>query len=54
MASPLTVRTSVVEAIGNTPAVKLRKVVTRDMADVVVKLEYYNPTDRTKVAWPWQ
>jgi hypothetical protein len=26
------------EAIGNTPAVKLRKVVTREMADVVVKL----------------
>lgn len=50
----MTVRTSVVEAIGNTPAVKLRKVVTRDMADVVVKLEYYNPTDRTKVAWPWR
>jgi len=48
MASPLTVRTSVLEAIGNTPAVKLRKVVTRDMADVVVKLEYYNPTGSYK------
>lgn len=48
MASPLTVRTSVLEAIGNTPAVKLRKVVTRDMADVVLKLEYYNPTGSYK------
>ena len=48
MASPLTVRTSVLQAIGNTPAVKLRKVVTRDMADVVVKLEYYNPTGSYK------
>ena len=36
------------EAIGNTPAVKLRKLVTRDMADVVVKLEYYNPTGSYK------
>ena len=48
LASPLTVRNSVLEAIGNTPAVKLRKVVTRDMADVVVKLEYYNPTGSYK------
>jgi len=38
----------VLEAIGNTPAVKLRKLVTRDMADVVVKLEYYNPTGSYK------
>lgn len=40
----MTVRHSVLEAIGNTPAVKLRKLVTQEMADVVVKLEYYNPT----------
>ena len=48
LASPLAVRNSVLEAIGNTPAVKLRNVVTRDMADVVVKLEYYNPTGSYK------
>jgi cysteine synthase len=48
LTGPLTVRNSVLEAIGNTPAVKLRKVVTRDMADVVVKLEYYNPTGSYK------
>jgi len=36
------------EAIGNTPAVKLRKLVTREMAAVVVKLEYYNPTGSYK------
>lgn len=48
LASPLAVRNSVLEAIGNTPAVKLRRVVTRDMADVVVKLEYYNPTGSYK------
>src|ERR1700739_3857137 len=47
-ASPLSVRDSVLEAIGNTPAVKLRKLVTREMADVVVKLEYYNPTGSYK------
>ena len=46
--SPSAVRNSVLEAIGNTPAVKLRRVVTRDMADVVVKLEYYNPTGSYK------
>ena len=47
-ASPLVVRNSVLEAIGNTPAVKLRKMVNREMADVVVKLEYYNPTGSYK------
>jgi cysteine synthase A len=48
LANPSPVRNSVLEAIGNTPVVKLRKVVTRDMADVVVKLEYYNPTGSYK------
>src|SRR5215469_3709674 len=48
LTSPLSVRNSVLEAIGNTPAVKLRKIVTREMADVVVKLEYYNPTGSYK------
>lgn len=48
LASPLAVRNSVLEAIGKTPAVNLRRVVTRDMADVVVKLEYYNPTGSYK------
>lgn len=47
-ASPLKLRDSVLEAIGNTPVVRLRKVVTGDMADVVVKLEYYNPTGSYK------
>jgi cysteine synthase A len=48
LTNPLCVRNSVLEAIGNTPAVKLRKLVTREMADVVVKLEYYNPTGSYK------
>jgi cysteine synthase A len=39
---------SVLEAIGNTPLVKLQKVVGKNMADVVVKLEYYNPTGSYK------
>ena len=42
------VRNSVLEAIGNTPVVRLRKIVSPDMADVVVKLEYYNPTGSYK------
>ena len=47
-ASPLKVRNSVLEAIGNTPAVKLQRIATREMADVIVKLEYYNPTGSYK------
>jgi cysteine synthase len=42
------IKNSVLGAIGSTPAVKLRKVVTRDMADVIIKLEYYNPTGSYK------
>ena len=42
------VRDSVLQAIGNTPVVRLRKVVTPSMADVLVKLEYYNPTGSYK------
>ncbi len=41
-------KNSVLEAIGNTPLVKLQKVAGKDMADVVVKLEYYNPTGSYK------
>ena len=42
------IRDSVLQAIGNTPVVRLRKVVTSSMADVLVKLEYYNPTGSYK------
>ena len=47
-ARPSPVRNSVLEAIGNTPVVRLRKIVSPDMANVVVKLEYYNPTGSYK------
>jgi cysteine synthase A len=36
------------DAIGRTPLVRLRRVVERDSADVLVKLEYYNPTGSYK------
>ena len=39
---------SVLDAIGNTPIVKLRKVVGPGSADVVVKLEFCNPTGSYK------
>lgn len=39
---------STLEAIGNTPLVKLSKVVEPHSADVYVKLEYYNPTGSYK------
>src|SRR5437899_10088101 len=42
------VRDSVLQAIGNTPVVRLRKVVSQSMGDVLVKLEYYNPTGSYK------
>jgi cysteine synthase len=35
---------SVLETIGNTPVVKLRRVVPAGCGDVIVKLEYFNPT----------
>ena len=39
---------STLHAIGNTPLVKLSKVVAPESADVYVKLEYYNPTGSYK------
>jgi cysteine synthase len=48
MAAANSVRESVLQAIGNTPVVRLHKVVSPGMADVLVKLEYYNPTGSYK------
>ncbi len=39
---------TVLDAIGNTPVVQLRRVVPAGAADVFVKLEYYNPTGSYK------
>jgi cysteine synthase len=39
---------SVLQAIGNTPVVRLNKVVPPNCAEVLVKLEYYNPTGSYK------
>src|SRR5262245_4032414 len=47
MTSPAPVD-SVLKAIGNTPVLKLRKIVPPGSADVVVKLEYFNPTGSYK------
>src|ERR671911_714208 len=45
---------SVLHTIGRTPVVRLRRLAGRDLADVYVKLEYFNPTgsykDRMAVA----
>src|SRR6266705_1681769 len=43
-----TVSESVLHAIGFTPLVRLRHVVPNGAADVVVKLEFYNPTGSYK------
>jgi cysteine synthase A len=43
-----TVAGSILHAIGRTPVVRLRKIVEPDSADVLVKLEYYNPTGSYK------
>jgi cysteine synthase A len=39
---------SVLDAIGNTSIVRLRRVVPRDCADILVKLEFENPTGSMK------
>jgi cysteine synthase A len=39
---------SVLDAIGHTPLMRLRRVVPPNSADVVVKLEYFNPTGSYK------
>lgn len=44
MAENNQVRESILQAIGNTPVVRLKKLATAGMAEVLVKLEYYNPT----------
>jgi cysteine synthase len=47
------VRNPVLEATGNGPAVKLRRILTRQTAHVVVELAYYNHQDPTKRAGRW-
>jgi cysteine synthase A len=42
------IQDSVLHAIGRTPIVRLRTVVPRGAADVLVKLEFYNPTGSYK------
>ena len=39
---------SIIELIGNTPMVRLNNVVTKDMAEVYVKLEWFNPGGSVK------
>ncbi|WP_128545913.1 PLP-dependent cysteine synthase family protein [Larkinella soli] len=46
--SPFSVADDALQAIGNTPVVRLNKVVGPDSAEVFVKLEYYNPTGSYK------
>jgi cysteine synthase A len=45
---PPQVRSSTLDVIGNTPIVRLQKVVPPDSATVLVKLEYFNPTGSYK------
>jgi cysteine synthase A len=46
--STISIAPSVLHAIGRTPVVRLRAVVPPNAADVVVKLEFYNPTGSYK------
>ncbi len=43
-----TIRPSMLKAIGNTPLVQLNKISHPNSADILVKLEYYNPTGSYK------
>lgn len=47
MPSPAPVE-SVLDAIGRTPVLRLRKITGPESADVYVKLEYFNPTGSYK------
>lgn len=42
------VRATTLDTIGNTPVVRLRKIVPPNSAEVLVKLEYFNPTGSYK------
>jgi cysteine synthase A len=44
----LDIKKTILEAIGNTPLVKLSRVPQQSASDVFVKLEYYNPTGSYK------
>jgi cysteine synthase A len=44
----LTVNSNILQTIGNTPLVKLSKIVPANCADIYVKLEYFNPTGSYK------
>ena len=48
MTAPPAPVTSVLEAIGRTPLVRLQRLVPAGSAEVVVKLEYFNPTGSYK------
>src|ERR1041384_2888446 len=48
MTTTTTIAGSVLHAIGHTPVVRLRRVVPAGAADVLVKLEFYNPTGSYK------
>ncbi|MEO8395024.1 MAG: pyridoxal-phosphate dependent enzyme, partial [Chloroflexota bacterium] len=42
------IKNSTLDTIGGTPVVRLSKIVPPDSADVLVKLEYFNPTGSYK------
>ena len=44
----MSIAPSILHAIGRTPLVRLRAVVPPGAADVLVKLEFYNPTGSYK------
>ena len=46
--TPPSICSSALQAIGNTPVVRLQKVVSPNSAQVLVKLEYFNPTGSYK------
>lgn len=46
--APSAIASSVLRAIGKTPVVRLRSVVAGNSADVIVKLEFFNPTGSYK------
>jgi hypothetical protein len=47
------IKKTILEAIGNTPVVRLNKVVPKNCADVFVNSNTTTPPDLTKTEWRW-
>ncbi len=50
----MSIADDVTQLVGNTPLVRLRRVTDGAVADVVAKLEYFNPAAASRTASGWR